>query len=351
MSKAAVRIGIIGAGSNTRRRHIPGLRNQPGVELVGVVNRSPESSARAAQSLGIPKTYSDWRQLIDDPQINAVLIGTWPYLHCEATCAALAAGKHVLCEARMSRDLAEARRMLEASQTHPQLVAQLVPSPYGLVCGAAIQQIVEEGFLGQLREVVVLGADDQFWDYSLPLHWRQQQSLSGKNILSLGILHETVLRWTPAPVQVFAQTQLFEAERPVPDECRVAAVDVPDSLQVLTQIAGGARGIYHQSGSILFGPGKQIHLYGSRGTIKVEFRPDGTERVWLGYAGEDAMRQFEIPADICGRWRVEEEFVAAIRGEEKVALTDFATGVRYMEFIDAVFESAAGNRPVKLSAG
>ncbi|MFV0444331.1 MAG: Gfo/Idh/MocA family protein [Planctomycetaceae bacterium] len=350
MAKAPVRIGIIGAGANTRQRHVPGLRAVDGVQISGVVNRTPKSTAAAAKSLGIDRTFSDWRKLVEDPQIDAIVIGTWPNLHCEVTCAALAAGKHVLCEARMARDLAEAEQMLAASRQHPQLVSQLVPSPYGLQCGPAVEQLIEEGFLGQLRELIVLGADDQFWDYSQSLHWRQQRELCGKNILSLGILHESALRWVPAPTQVFAQGQLFESQRPVPEDCRVAEVTVPDSLQVLTQIAGGARGIYHQSGAILFGPGKQIHLYGSRATIKVEFLPDGVEKLWLGYSGEPEMRLFEVPDDLRGRWRVEEEFIAAIRGDGEVTLTDFSMGVRYMQFVDAVSESAASNRPVTLSA-
>ena len=184
MSRSPVRIGIIGAGDNTRRRHIPGFRPLESVELVGVVNRTPESTARAAEEFGIGKTYNDWRALIDDTDVDAVLIGTWPNLHCEATCAALEAGKHVLCEARMARNLTEARQMLAASKAHPNLVAQLVPSPYGLISGPAIEQLIEEGFLGQLRELVVLGADNQFWDYSVPLHWRQQQELCGKKCAS-----------------------------------------------------------------------------------------------------------------------------------------------------------------------
>lgn len=348
MSKPTLRIGLVGAGANTRRRHIPGFQKIPGVQLAGVCNRSVASSERIAREYGIERTYRDWRALIEDPQLDAVMIGAWPNLHCDVTCAALAAGKHVLCEARMARDLDEARRMQAAARAQPKLVAQLVPSPYGLVCGPAISQILEEGFIGRLRELIVLGADDQFFDYSQPLHWRQQRELSGKNILSLGILHETALRWTPPTTQVFAQAQTFEVERPVPDECRIGQVTVPDSVQVVTQLAGGGRGMYHQSGAILFGPGKQIHLYGSRGTIKVEFLPDGRERVQLGYAGDTALSEVEIPEDLRGGWRVEQEFVAAIRGEGPVKLTDFDTGVRYMEFVEAVAQSLASNRPITL---
>src|SRR5579863_9981279 len=129
MSEKPVRVGIIGAGANTRSRHIPGFRAIPGVEIVGVVNRTSESSARATQELGIPKAYPDWRAMIDDREVDAICIGTWPDMHCEVTCAALAAAKHVLTEARMARNAAEARQMHAAALAQPGIVAQIVPSP------------------------------------------------------------------------------------------------------------------------------------------------------------------------------------------------------------------------------
>jgi predicted dehydrogenase len=290
--------------------------------------------------------YPDWQTLVHDKQIDAVCIGTWPYLHCEVTCAALAAGKHVLTEARMARNASEAHRMLAASLAHPELVAQIVPSPFGLEQDRFVRKLVADGFLGDLREVVVIGADDSFWDYSQLLHWRQDAQLSGLNVLTLGILHETVSRWTPAVTRVFAQSRIFEAHRPSPTTQGLVEVTVPDSVQVLTQYDGGARGLYHFSGVTLFGPGKQIHLYGSRGTLKYLISPQ--EQLLCGRGGDSELRAVTIPPEQRGGWRVEAEFVGAIRGSEKVRLTDFATGVRYMEFTEAVARSAALNLPVDL---
>lgn len=346
MTLKPVRIGIVGAGANTRTRHIPGFRAVPGVEIVGLVNRTPNSSKLVAAEFGIPKVYPDWQSLIGDPQVDAVCIGTWPNLHCEVTCAALAAGKHVLTEARMARTAAEAHRMLTAAQSHPELVTQIVPSPFGLAQHTFVRQIIDDGYLGELREFVVIGADDMFWDYSELAHWRQDAEISGVNALALGILHETLSRWVPPTTRVFAHTKLFEPRRPAPDSQGQIETTVPDSIQVLTQLEGGARGLYQISGIDLFGPGKQIHLYGSRGTIKLLMSPE--EQLLCGRAGDDALRLIEIPAEQRGTWRVEAEFVGAIRGEEKVRLNDFATGVRYMEFTEAVARSAALNLPVDL---
>lgn len=346
MSLEALKIGIVGAGANTRQRHIPGLRAVRGVEIVGVCNRTPESSRRAAMELGIPLPFAGWQELVNSPEIDAIVIGTWPYVHCEIATAALHAGKHVLTEARMASNLAEARRMQQAADDHPDLVAQVVPSPFGLEVGPALQRLIGDRYLGTLREAVVIGADDMFWDYSQPLHWRQQASLSGKNVLALGILHETLMRFAPPVTQVFAQSKIFEPERPVIESESFEPVTVPDSVQILTQFEGGGRGIYHLSGVVLYGPGKQIHLYGSRGTAKLVF--DDRERLLLGHPGDTSMHEVEVPEEERGGWQVEEDFVCAIRGERKVGLNPFSVGVEYMQFTEAVQLSAERNQPVTL---
>ncbi|MFG0334472.1 MAG: Gfo/Idh/MocA family protein [Maioricimonas sp. JB049] len=346
MPPQPIRVGIVGAGANTRLRHIPGFRGIDGVEIVAVANRTPESTERVAREFDIPRTFDTWQSLVTDDDIDAVLVGTWPNLHCEVTCAALDAGKHVLTEARMARDLAEAQQMLAASEKHSDLVTQVVPSPFGLECGPAVRRLLDDNFIGELRELVVIGVDDMFRDYSQPLHWRQDAAISGKNVLSLGILHETALRWTPPPVRVMAQTATFEPTRPKLDESRYVDVTVPDSVHVMTQLENGGRGLYHMNGVLLFGPGRQIHMYGSRGTIKVEFGDSETIRV--GHSSDTDLRQIEIPDDLRGSWRVEEEFVAAIRGEDTVRLNDFATALRYMEFTEAVAESAESGAAVTL---
>src|SRR5690242_14759706 len=129
MTPPPLRIGLTGAGANTRLRHIPGLRAIPGVEIVAVRNRRPESTAAAVRDHGIPATFERWQDLVQDPDIDAVVIGTWPYLHCAITLAALELGKRVLTEARMSMNAAEADRMLAGARRAPHLVTQVVPSP------------------------------------------------------------------------------------------------------------------------------------------------------------------------------------------------------------------------------
>src|SRR5438067_12461387 len=95
MPSSPLRVGLIGAGGNTKLRHIPGLRALPGVEIVAVCNRTDASTAAVARDYGIPRTFAQWEEVVADPDVDAVVIGTWPYLHAPITLAALAAGKHV----------------------------------------------------------------------------------------------------------------------------------------------------------------------------------------------------------------------------------------------------------------
>src|SRR5262245_33832675 len=228
-----LRVGLVGAGGNTRTRHIPGLRAVAGVEIVAVCNRRPESSAAAAREFGIPQTFEHWQHLVADPNIDAVVIGTWPYLHCPVTIAALAAGKHVLTEARLAMNAAEAHRMLAAARERPGVIAQVVPSPFGLPGDTVVRELIASGFLGELREVEVIGRGGSLADPNIPLHWRQDGSLSGLNMLQLGILHETLLRWAPPPVRVLAQVHAFTPSRIDPEGGVRRRVGTPDSVQVL----------------------------------------------------------------------------------------------------------------------
>ena len=345
---STIRVGIVGLGANCELRHVPGLRQCPDVEIVGVCNRRRESTQRAAAQFGIPNTYDSWEQLVADDSIDAVVVGTWPYLHSPITIACLDAGKHVLTEARMAMNLDEARKMEAASARHPDLVAQIVPSPFGLQYHQSVVEWIESGRLGALREVVVLASNDGLADPGLPIHWRQIAEYSGINMLALGIVHEPLIRWLPDPETVIAQTQTFTERRPRPDSNELAAVETPDSVHVLAQWSCGARGVYHLSGTLHFGPAPQIHLYGSEGTLKYHFAPRA--ELWAGTidSGELHLLHQETDDEHDG-WRVEEEFIGAIRGEEPVKFTDFASGVRYMNFTQAVADSAAENRPVALA--
>jgi predicted dehydrogenase len=339
----SIGVGVVGAGGIVRDRHIPGFKQIPGVELVGVVNRSEESSRRAMEEFGFGKTYPTWRAVLDDPDVSAVVVATWPYLHAPITLAALDAGKHVLTQARMAMNGGEARAMLAASRAHPELVTMVVPSPFTIPVDRTINRLLRDNAIGELRSVRV------FWspgprDPQLRLHWRHQRELSGNNVMALGIVYESIARWLGQAVAVQAMTHVFDPVRVDASGLR-AVSSIPDHLAFLAEFPGpvfvslemSAHSEHEESSVLLFGSGGTIRLHAADLALEMA-------------VGKGGFQQVEQRPGERQDWRVEAEFVGAIRGEETVHLTDFATGAAYMAFTDAVQESATSGRRVTVTA-
>ncbi len=336
-----IKVGVIGAGANTRLHHIPKLQAQDAVEIVGVCNRSRASSDAVAKEFGISKTYAHWREVIADPDTNAIVIGTWPYLHAPATIAALEAGKHVMTEARMACDAAEAHAMRDAAQRRPDLVAQVVPAPFSLGVDRTVQRLLSEGYIGELL-FIEHTAPSPFLDRAAPLHWRRDRDVSGLNIAMLGIVYEMILRWVGEAVLVTAMTKTFVNQSRDADGI-VRAVSVPDHVDVLADMACGAQLHIQQSATTPFKEGGGTWLYGAEGVLRFH---DGA--LTGARKGEDLLKPLPVPEEEKGGWRVEEEFVGAIRKTEIIQHTTFEAGVKYMEFVEAVSRSAAQGRAVPL---
>lgn len=330
-----LRIGLIGAGANTRDRHIPGFRSIAGVELSVVANRTEESSRKAAASYGISRVAPNWQAIVADDTVDAICIGTWPYLHAEITCAALNAGKHVLIEARMARNAVEAEQMLAAAQARSDLVAQVVPSPMTLPVDATIRRMISAGELGDVREICVTHTTGLYADAQAPMSWRLDYELSGHNTLTLGIYYEAVLRWIQEDVLVESASALIATPQRKRADGTLAEVKIPESLSVLGRYANGARLVMHLSGLETSAPRNEIRLNGSKGSLRLEVA--GSRLHWCPLGGKESL--VNIPESERHDWNVEADFVNSIRHGTPVHLTDFTTGLRTMKFTDAVWSA------------
>ena len=332
MAQDTIRVGIIGAGGNTRSRHIPGLQAIEGIEIVGVCNRSQESSQRVADEFGIPKTYGNWQEAIADPDTNAIVIGTWPYMHCRATVAALEADKHVMCEARMAMNATEAHIMREVSRQQTHLIAQIVPSPMTLRVDNTIKRLITDGYIGDVLAIEAR-AGGAFLDSEAPLQWRQDFDLSGLNIMSMGIWYEALIRWVGEATRIMAMGKTFIKMRPDADGV-MRSVRIPEHIDVVGDLACGAQLHIQVSNVAGLAVAPEVYVFGSNGTLRFS-----GNRLYGGQKGDTELNEIDIPEAEAGGWRVEEEFVNAIRGEEVITHTDFETGVKYMEFTEAVTRS------------
>ena len=340
MANGQLRLGIVGAGANTISRHIPGFKAIDGVRIAGVCNRTRRSTEAVARQFGIPSVYDNWTEMINDRELDAIMIGTWPYLHCPVTLAALASGKHVLCEARMAMNSEEARRMRDAARRAPSLIAQVVPAPVTLRVDAMAQRLISAGFLGDILALEVRDYTD-FPDWVSPLHWREDADLSGLNTMTLGIWYECAMRWIGEANTVSACAHTVVKTRKDNDGI-LRAIRIPDHIEVTANMDCGAIAHFTISRVCGFAGPPTMTIYGSEGTIR--FSKDMLE---AGKRG-DSMSLVSIPPELEGGWQVEAEFIQAIRGIEPVRRTTFDDGVRYMEFTQTVAESIAEGKVIPI---
>jgi len=339
-----LRIGIIGAGGIFKTRHLPGLRTVPDVSVVAVCNRSQASGEAVAQEWGIPDVMTDWRELIARDDLDAVFIGTWPYTHAEMSIAALEAGKHVFCQARMARNTEEARAMLAAAEAHPSLTSMLCPPPAGMRGDRLIRKLLAEGYVGDLREVHAEGLSAGNIDPAAPLHWRQNFELQGYNTLTLGMWIEVIHRWVGPHRAVSAIVKTHTPTRVDAATGEPRPVRIAESLAISAELECGAVASYRFSGVTRFPPHNTIRLYGTEGTLHYDL---DTDEISGGRAGDSQAAPIPIPADLVREWTVEADFVHGIRERNPVE-PSFRDGVQYMEFTEAVYLSSQDGRTVSL---
>jgi predicted dehydrogenase len=319
-------IGFIGAGANTKDRHLPGFAALPDVHLTAVANRSLASAQAVAADWNIGRVEADWQAVVHADDIDAICIGTYPDTHAELVIAALRAGKHVLCEARMAADLAAAQTMLRAAQAHPRQVLQIVPAPFTLAYDQSVRDFLDSGALGELRSIEITHLNAALLDASTPVPWRLRSACSGINMLSLGIFHETVLRWFDFTAEV---TRARGFLRP---RMRDLGADLPEALEVEARILAPQPATlkYHLS-SIFEGPPQMdIRITGTAGSLLWD---NAANRISIAVGNQPASTLASSRPDA---WKVEDDFAASIRTGAPVRLTAPQTALAYMQFTQQV---------------
>lgn len=339
-----IRIGIIGAGGIFRSRHFPGLAKIGDAEVAAICNRSEASAGAIAREFGLsPRLMTDPYALIGSEDVDAVMIGTWPYRHCEYVLASLDAGKHVFVQARMAMNLREAKAMYARAQ-ETGLVTQICPSPMAMKGDWFIQRLIREGYLGDIYHVYTRSFSGDSCDPDNPLHWRQIDRYSGLNALNMGILVEIVQRWAGQMKTISAHAETFIRTRPLDNGQGTGPVERPDSVHIMGEMENGAQAAFLFSSVARFGMDPQVELYGSEGTLVYKLDSD---TILCGRAGDGGLSEISIPVDEAREWTVEQDFVSAIQGGPP-GDTTFEAGLKYMAFTEAVFRSVERGGVVRL---
>ena len=343
-----LKIGFIGAGEICRSQHLPRLAGIDDVEVVAVANRSPESGRKVAKEFGICHVIDDWQDLLLRDDVDAVFVGTWPYMHCRMSIAALEAGKHCFCQARMAMDLDQAKAMLAAARSRPDLVNMICPPPTRMPFEPFVRDVIASGVLGPITAVQLLSTGGGNLDLT-SVHWRERRDLSGKQILAMGIFAETLNAWVGHYAELSAQVATPIATKH--DEAgEQVKIDIPQVVTIAGRLENGALALEHHSGVVTdkTTAGSQLTIWGLQGTLRYQFG----DTIEMARAGEE-LKPVDVPGDLKRPWQAEVDFVAAVRAarrgeppEARPVSPDFAEGLHYMQKVEAVHESAATGRTV-----
>jgi predicted dehydrogenase len=339
----SVRLAIIGCGNVSLYAHIPAALALDRVDLVAVVDPTPDRLRVAAElaHLGVEAAFADWRAVVDLPDVDAVVVATPQHVRPEIAIAAATSGKHLLCEKPLALAPAAAHAMVDAARSNGVVFATV--HNYTLVpVYQTLKEIVLGGEIGRLETATLnfLSVEDRPGTAAYRPRWRHDTREAGGGVL-MDMLHAVYLGWwffdeRPRSVSAFVDRRL-DGDGDVEDYALVR-YSLP-SGQVMINMAWG-----HGPGGIeLMGTaGRAVMVTKGFGTHP--FVPPDTIHVF-GRSGE---RQYEPGRDWGpGHQLTMAGFRDAILDGTPPAATG-ADGARVLEGVVGAYESAALAREVAL---
>jgi predicted dehydrogenase len=237
---------FMGKAHSNAFRTIPYMMYPPPAipRMVAVAGRNEEAVKEAARRYGYEKYYTDWRAMIDDPEVQLFDNGGPNDAHAEPSIAAAQAGKHVLCEKPLGRTAEESKRMLDAVQKAG--VKHMVAFNYRFVPAIRqIRKLVDSGVLGKIYHFRAVYLQEWIMPhYGTPLIWRLQKEAAGSGALGdLGAHIIDLGRYLVGEIgSVSAMTKTFIPERPKLDGSGMGTVDVDDAFAAVVEFENGALG-------------------------------------------------------------------------------------------------------------
>jgi predicted dehydrogenase len=290
--KQPLRVGMVGyafmgAAHSQAWRTVNHVYDLPApVHMQVVSGRTASAVSAAAGRLGWADSTDDWHTLLDRDDVDLIDICTPGDTHAEIAIAALAAGKHVLCEKPLANSVAEARKMAAAAVAASQSgVRAMCGFNYRRVPAVALmRQMIAAGRLGTLRHVRASYLQDWIIDPEFPLVWRLRKEAAGSG--ALGDLGAHIVDLTQFVTglnvtDVSALTSTFIKSRPLPSESAGLAatgstefgdVTVDDAALFLARLGDGVVASYEAT---RFATGRKnglhVEVNGSLGTLVFDF--------------------------------------------------------------------------------
>jgi predicted dehydrogenase len=323
--------GVISTAKIGVEKVIPAMQKSRHCRIQAIASRDPARARKWAATLGIPKAYGSYEELLADPAIEAVYNPLPNHLHVPWSAKAAAAGKHVLCEKPIALDAGEAQALIAARDRSGRLIAEAF-MVRGHPQWLRTRELVRAGRIGELR--AIQGCFSYF--LTDPADVRNQADIGGGGLYDIGCYPIVTSRF------------LFGAE-----PTRVIGLIERDPVLKIDRLASGI--LDYPQGQASFVCSTQLvayqrmQVFGTTGRIEVEIPfnapPDRPCRIFIddGSGLGDASAAAESFA-VCDQYAIQGDlFSEAVRGGAPLAFP-LEDAVNNMRVIDALFRSAGTGR-------
>lgn len=272
-----IKIGVVGCGAIARRAHLPGFSPvgspQAGLAYGGfkyggnkesvvqaVCDQNRDKAVEAAKIFGVEKIYTDWHELVKNPDIDAISICTPNYLHAPIAIEAAKNGKHVLVEKPMATTMSDAQTMVAAAQSAGVVLMVEQTERFNPVNEIA-RDVIHQGDLGKIFQVRTRSSHSGPDNWSPGSDWFFNKECAGfGSMADLGIHKLDLIRWLLG--EEIVQVAGFTGTLAKPN------CEVEDNAVGVLRFKSGAMGVLESSWTTSPGEGS-TSIYGSEGNIKM----------------------------------------------------------------------------------
>jgi UDP-N-acetyl-2-amino-2-deoxyglucuronate dehydrogenase len=301
-------VAVVGTGL-AAAMHAAGLRLVPQAVLLGAVGTTAEKSAAFAARFSLPRTYRDLEAMLADPAVRVVHLCTPPHTHPALAARIAAAGRHLLVDKPLARNVAEADAMIAACDRHGVTLGGLFQHRCIPLC-RGVKEALDAGRLGRIHLgdcYVKWWRDDAYYRGSA---WRARHATEGGGALINQAIHSIdLLQWLVGPVvQVCGHTATAIHE-----------IETEDLGVALLRTASGALGVLEGTTAAYPGFPERIEIHGSGGSVILD---EGRRRVEWHLRGQAP--------------RVEEQGVLQGNAADPAAVSPEAHAAAFADFVHAV---------------
>lgn len=330
-----VRWGIIGAGDIAHRVMAPAMHESLVSDLVAVMRTTLKGAEEFARQHGANRGYDKLQDLLADPNVDAVYVATPVARHLPDALAAIASGRHVLCEKPLALTVSEGEKIQKACQQSGITFMTCYYQRFN-ARHQKIKQLLGTGVIGQVTSVRINFSGRTRLNQDA---WRQDPIQSGGGpYIDMGSHAVDLLRFFFGEViEVFAFTDALSGD-----------YAVEDTASSLLRLSNGIHAVvtsHWSSGDTDGNRNSMIEIAGTEGIIRSSPLHDKFSRghLFVGCGGDDMIYEFEESTHV----RVLNEFAAAVAESRDPAIT-IHDGVAAQRVVEAVYASAQSGLLIQL---